>query len=161
MESRGCFWQVLLCKSKGHSFYISTCWITVVFSIIFTFRYCLCKWTVKSCSKKQHSPSSLSGNVLPLLSSVMVDLSCQWKSLIWCGVPLISTVWGLITLLTHPLPNWVVHRPFRVLTQTSSPTWYWLLSPLRGDSLLSTPFMCCWYWFHCQKQFYFKRFSFA
>ena len=48
---------------------------------------------------------SLSDDVPFFLSSVAVDLSCRQRSLMWRGVPLISTVWRPITQFTRLLLN--------------------------------------------------------
>ena len=45
----------------------------------------------------------LLSNVLLLSSSIMVDLLCLWRSFMWQGVPLTSTVWRLILPSTCPL----------------------------------------------------------
>ena len=112
----GCahFCQVLFCGSVG------------CFSVRFlTFPPSLLVWSSSSLvsssdvyyadecwssdSQVTMTPISLPDDVSLSSSSVMADSSCLWRSFTWRGLPLTSTVWGLITPSTCPLQNLVVN----------------------------------------------------
>ena len=83
-------------------FNISTCWFTY-FQYYLHLQMLALQMNCQDLFQIATVPSSLLDNIPLLSSSMMVDLSHWWRTLTWCGIPLISTICRQIIALTYPL----------------------------------------------------------